>query len=70
MLGDHAGIARCARPVHEGPAFAVEIMVMQFDRVPGHAKIEEVQEGGKAVLAATERNDEAPVGAEVGEGGP
>src|SRR3546814_7795708 len=45
-------------------------MVMQLDRVRRHAKTEKVKEGGKAVFAATERDDEAPVGAEVGEGGP
>ncbi|WP_267396396.1 MULTISPECIES: hypothetical protein [unclassified Sphingomonas] len=29
---------------------AVDIMVMQLDRVRGHAKTEEVQEGGKVSL--------------------
>ena len=69
MIGDRANIGRRARPIHEGRALAVDIMVMQLDGVRRHAEAEEVQEGGKAVLAATERHDEASVGAEVGEGG-
>ena len=48
---------------------AIDIMVMQLDRVCRHAEAEEVEQGGKAVLAATECHDEAPVGAEVGAGG-
>ena len=70
MLADRVDVAGCAGPIHERRALAVDIMMVQLDRVSGHARIEEVQEGGKAVLAATERNDEAPVGAEVGGGRP
>ncbi len=62
MLGDRADIDGGARPIHEGRAVAVDIMVMQLDRVCRHAEIEEVEQGGKAVLAATECHDEAPVG--------
>jgi hypothetical protein len=69
MVGDRADIGGGARPIHQGRAVAIDIMVMQLDRVCRHAEAEEVEQGGKAVLAATERHDEAPVGAEVGEGG-
>ena len=69
MLGDRADIGGRARPIHKGRAVAIDIMVMQLDRVCRYAEAEEVEQGGKAVLAPTERYDEAPVGAEVGEGG-
>ena len=69
MVGDRADIGRRARPIHEGRAVTIDIMMMQLDRVCRHAEAEEVEYGGKAVLAATECHDEAPVGAEVGEGG-
>ena len=68
MLGDRAGIGGDARPIHEGRAVAIDIMVMQLDRVCRHAEAEEVEQGGKAGLAATACHDEAPVGAEGGEG--
>ena len=63
MLGDRANVAGGAWPIHEGRAVAIDIMMVQLDGVRRHAEAEEVQEGGKAVLAATERHDEAPVGA-------
>lgn len=55
--------------IHEGRAVVVDIMLVQLDGVRWHAEAEKVEQGGKAVLAAAERHDEAPVGAEVGAGG-
>ena len=69
MGGDRADVAPGAGPIHEGRPSAIDIMVMEFDDVGGHAKVEEVEQGGEAVLAAAERNDDAPIGAEVRSGG-
>lgn len=68
MIGNRADIPCRARPIHEGWAVTVDIMMMQLDGVGGHAEAEKVKQGGEAVLAAAERHDEAPVGAEVGAG--
>jgi len=66
MIDDRADIGAGARPIHEGRATAIDIMMMQLDRLWRNAEIEEQQEGGKAVLAAAERHDEPPVSGEVG----
>ncbi len=66
MGGDRADVAKSAGPIHERRAMPVDIMMVQLDGVRRHAEAEEVQEGGKAVLAATERHDETPVSAKVG----
>jgi hypothetical protein len=50
MLGDRADIGWRARPIHEGRAVAIDIMVMQLDRVCRHAEAEKVEQGGKLSL--------------------
>jgi len=65
---DRADVSGGAGPVHEAWPIAIDIMVVELDRVCRHADGEEVQQGGKAVLAAAERDDDAPIGAEVRSG--
>lgn len=68
MCGDGADIPGGAGPIHEARALAIDIMVVELDVVRRHAEVEQMQQRGEAVLSAAERDDDAPVGAEVRDG--